>query len=320
MTQAIIVLGAGNISLTRSILDSLANMATVTIEDIESGIKDGTYEIAENRDIGARREALNQVLALIKAENLEIIEVPIGLGKVLIDIGTAHVEDVLTGLVSRTYDIAGNADILEKLETLDVARTVYLSTIIEHQTRAKVEEEALSELREARRAFGVIGNSTDSATSSSMALHWFARLGKLFLPQAQPVSPEGRAMRFNGLFADAFAPIAQTDPTLQVRREALKAAVRSDYKDTGDSEADLIHLTTLIQRAAVQMEDGAVLGLDGNRFVIQWDAHAKTHYTAGETLDVFGIHNLREHELELVHVLHDTWRASIAAANEPAAA
>ena len=46
----------------------------------------------------------------------------------------------------------------------------------------------------------------------------------------------------------------------------------------------------------VEYEDFEVLGLDTDLNVVQWDAENKTPYNCGESLEEWGVGNLRPHE------------------------
>lgn len=64
-------------------------------------------------------------------------------------------------------------------------------------------------------------------------------------------------------------------------------------------------------KPGVPLEDEEVVGLyDGH--VVQWDATKSVAYTSGETLEVWGVHNLKEHELRRVGVTRERWQACVA--------
>ncbi|KKI36161.1 hypothetical protein VI03_25700 [Burkholderia vietnamiensis] len=64
---------------------------------------------------------------------------------------------------------------------------------------------------------------------------------------------------------------------------------------------------------APQYQDEEVIGFDKDGCVMQWDGERGLSYNSGESLDEFGLHNLREHELTRVNVTRDTWLAAVAA-------
>lgn len=57
------------------------------------------------------------------------------------------------------------------------------------------------------------------------------------------------------------------------------------------------------------LEEGEVLGVGTSGMLVQWNADEKTLYVS-ETLDEFGLKNLREHELPRVGVTHALWIAA----------
>lgn len=57
-----------NVSLTRAVLASLLDMARDHVQDIESGIEDGTYSAAENADLDGKKAALEATEAALKAD------------------------------------------------------------------------------------------------------------------------------------------------------------------------------------------------------------------------------------------------------------
>ncbi|KVV40961.1 hypothetical protein WT27_13650 [Burkholderia territorii] len=62
-----------------------------------------------------------------------------------------------------------------------------------------------------------------------------------------------------------------------------------------------------------QYQDEEVIGFDKDGRVMQWDGERGLAYNSGESLDEFGLHNLREHELTRVNVTRDTWLAAVSA-------
>ncbi|WP_420213370.1 hypothetical protein ACN8ZM_39815 (plasmid) [Burkholderia aenigmatica] len=61
-----------------------------------------------------------------------------------------------------------------------------------------------------------------------------------------------------------------------------------------------------------QHEDDEVIGLDANGYVQQWDGKKGVPYTSGESLEEWGLHNLREHEVARVGVTFEAWKAAVA--------
>ncbi|WP_321967000.1 hypothetical protein [Burkholderia cepacia] len=61
-----------------------------------------------------------------------------------------------------------------------------------------------------------------------------------------------------------------------------------------------------------QYEDEEVIGLDTNGYVRQWDGQKGVSYTSGESLEAWGLHNLREHEVARVGLTVEAWKAAVA--------
>lgn len=58
------------ISVPRNVLASLIDMANSHVEDIQSGIEDGTYEAAENKDLGIKQQAVEMAEAIYRQATL----------------------------------------------------------------------------------------------------------------------------------------------------------------------------------------------------------------------------------------------------------
>ena len=50
----------------------------------------------------------------------------------------------------------------------------------------------------------------------------------------------------------------------------------------------------------VTYEDGEIIGLDTDGCVLQWDVDTGTAYNSDETPEVYGLHNIRSHEMERI--------------------
>lgn len=96
--------------------------------------------------------------------------------------------------------------------------------------------------------------------------------------------------------------------------------------------ADLIEidrLPTWVARAVGDQQlppyqDDEVIGLDNDGCVVQWNSDNDMPVNSGESLDAFGLHNLREHEIARIGVAREAWLAAVAeqgeALEEPAVA
>ncbi|MBN3761344.1 hypothetical protein [Burkholderia sp. Ac-20365] len=122
-------------------------------------------------------------------------------------------------------------------------------------------------------------------------------------------------VRFNGHLSDVIDGLTEYYRHLPACKAALAMAVRSTYRDTGNAQADYTALRDQVEMAYKSLADGAVLGFDKDGTVLQWNAPDQTTYNSGENLDEYGIHNLREEELALVHVSVDTWQQAVRAHN-----
>lgn len=65
-------------------------------------------------------------------------------------------------------------------------------------------------------------------------------------------------------------------------------------------------------KPGVPLAEEEVIGLYGGQ-VVQWDAENAVAYSSGETLDEWGVHNLRERELRRVGVTRAQWQAAVVA-------
>lgn len=59
-------------------------------------------------------------------------------------------------------------------------------------------------------------------------------------------------------------------------------------------------------------EDDEVIALDRDGCVVQWSRESDMPVNSGESLDEFGLHNLREHEIARVDVAREAWESAVA--------
>jgi hypothetical protein len=60
-------------------------------------------------------------------------------------------------------------------------------------------------------------------------------------------------------------------------------------------------------------QNDEVIGLDKDGHVVQWNGDNDMPVDSGESLERFGLHNLREHEFARVGVVREAWEAAVAA-------
>ncbi|WP_425953220.1 hypothetical protein [Ralstonia pseudosolanacearum] len=66
------------------------------------------------------------------------------------------------------------------------------------------------------------------------------------------------------------------------------------------------------KRKQSQYQDDEVTGLNMDGCVMQWDGDKGLAFNSGESLEEFGLHNLREHELGRVGVTREAWTNAVA--------
>jgi len=325
MSKAIAIIHGASVTLTRQIFSALADMAAVEISRRESGIPEAVTQATDvvhvvDIDLVVARAALASARIRIASLATDHVEIPLELAKQLADLGTTHIEDVITGILAGRYAAQSNVDLPAKMEAVDVARTVYQVTVAEVQVRGSVLTEVMETARGARQAFAIIAQGAGADDSQAIASEWFGRMSSLILPQDPSGTPKSHPMAAGQLFDGAFGEAASADRSLYCRRDALKGSVLAEFRETGDPLADRQRIADLIASAARDMEDDAVLGLDADGNVLQWNKPDGVSYTSGECLDVWGIHNLRANELELVGVSVEAWQMGCDEANQSKAA
>lgn len=124
----------------------------------------------------------------------------------------------------------------------------------------------------------------------------------LFFSTAQEGKRNVRATVIRPL-TEQEADIDDVGPMFKIRLE--------DGIEQDAFEDELIPIDTL--------EDEEVVGLDRDGCVLQWNAHARMSENTGETLEQYGIRNLREHEAPRVGVPEGVWlrRVNTDAARKP---
>lgn len=258
------------ISLSLSVAAALIDMASQHVQDVVSGIQDGTYSADDNKDFASKEAAVD-----IARKAYEMITMP---------------ERSITALMIRVGDrIVQRPSYPDGREVVDVSHGPR-----DHQVRVTFEGDD-----EARSFYGAADHVVVRRSETGAE------------DRAEASADQGR---FNSLLDDVIGSLSSFHSHLYPRKAALKIAVRDEYRDTGNSQADYEHLRDAVERAINQMRDYAVLGLDGQGLVIQWSKTDQNTYYSGDDLAEFGLHNLHEDELELVFVSVDAWRAAKQAA------
>jgi len=109
------------------------------------------------------------------------------------------------------------------------------------------------------------------------------------------------------------ADSAQTDDL--AKSLFVENNVNVDPKEFDFAEIDRLPTWAACAAADQQLppyQDDEVIGLDKNGCVMQWNCGNGMPINSGESLEEFGLHNLREHEISRVGVPGDTWRAAVA--------
>lgn len=325
MNKAISIIHGASITLTPQIISALAEMGTVELSRRENGTNGAVSQNADGahvvgRDLVVARAALASARIRIAIPDPARFEIPLEMAKQLVDLATAHIEDVITGILAGRYAPQENQDLPGKMEALGVARTVYEVTVAELHARGSVLKEIMETARGARQAFAVIAQGPSEAESQAIASEWFGRMACLILPTDPSGTPGSHPMAASRLFDDAFGEAATADTSLHCRRAALKASVLAEFRETGDPLVDRRAIANKIGDAAREMEDEAVLGLDASGNVLQWDKRNGVPYTSGESLGEWGIHNLRAGDLKLVGVTVEAWQSACDEASQSEAA
>lgn len=83
-------------------------------------------------------------------------------------------------------------------------------------------------------------------------------------------------------------------------------------KELSDVTEDMLASARQATLKPQHYQDDEVIGFDKDGCVMQWDADKGLAFNSGESLDEFGLHNLRERELSRVNVCRATWLAAVA--------
>ena len=111
-----------------ALFPKLVNMAQDHIDDSESGLEDGTYAHEENRDLAGKREALEDFRKFYVEGTGDRRPSFVYIQSVLEMVDT-QIEDIESGLEDGTYEAADNADLPEKREARDLARSMFLPAL-----------------------------------------------------------------------------------------------------------------------------------------------------------------------------------------------
>jgi len=117
------------------------------------------------------------------------------------------------------------------------------------------------------------------------------------------------ASRFHEVVDAAIAAggevLRQANPSLQPVPSDVCFALESCVKH-------VLHWNFPENREVQQYQDDEVTGLDKDGCVIQWHGDKGLAVNSGESLEVFGLHNLLEREIARVGVTRDAWAAAVA--------